>query len=43
MTEDDFRGLTDTETQTYLERFSLPENISREEVEADMGFTFYAF
>ena len=43
LTEDDFRGLTDTETQTYLDRFSLPENISREEVEADMGFTFYAF
>ena len=43
LTEDDFRGLTDTETQTYLDRFSLPENISQEEVEADMGFTFYAF
>ena len=39
LTEDDFRGLTDTEAQTYLERFAQPEDISQEEVEADMGFT----
>ena len=39
LTEDDFRGLTDTEAQTYLERFAQPEDISQDEVEADMGFT----
>ena len=43
LTEDDFRGLTDAEVQTYLDRFAQPEDISQEEVEADMGFTFYAF
>ena len=43
LTEDDFRGLTDAEVQTYLDRFAQPEDISQEEVEADMGFTFYTF
>lgn len=42
-TLDDFRSLTDDETQKYLERFSEPEDISRAEVEADMGFTFYSW
>jgi len=42
-TLDDFRSLTDEETQKYLERFSEPEDISRAEVEADMGFTFYSW
>ena len=40
LTEDDFRGLTEQEAQTYLERFAQPEDISQDEVEADMGFTF---
>ena len=40
LTEDDFRGLTESEAQTYLERFAQPEDISQDEVEADMGFTF---
>lgn len=42
-TLDDFRSLTDEETRKYLERFSEPEDISRAEVEADMGFTFYSW
>ena len=40
LTVDDFRGLTEQEAQTYLERFAQPEDISQDEVEADMGFTF---
>ena len=40
---EDFRSLTETETQKYLQRFQKPEQISRQEVEADMGFTFYSF
>ena len=40
LTEDDFRGLTESEAQTYLERFAQPEDISQDEVESDMGFTF---
>lgn len=43
LTEQDFRGLTDAEVQTYLARFALPEYISQEEVEANMGFTIYGF
>ena len=42
-TLDDFRGLTDEETAKYLDRFAEPEDISQEEVEADMGFTFYSW
>ncbi len=34
----DFRGLTEAEAKEYLERFSVPEEISQEEVEADMGY-----
>lgn len=40
---EDFRSLTDKETQKYLQRFQEPEKISRQEVEADMGFVFYSF
>lgn len=40
---EDFRSLTDMETQKYLQRFQEPEQISRKEVEADMGFVFYSF
>jgi len=36
----DFRSLTDEEVKKYLDRFGEPEDISRVEVEADMGFTF---
>jgi hypothetical protein len=38
---EDFRSLTDAEVKKYLERFGEPEDISRAEVEADTGFTFY--
>lgn len=40
---EDFRSLTDTETQKYLQRFQEPEQISRQEVQADTGFVFYSF
>ena len=43
LTEDDFRGLTEQETQTYLERFAQPEDISQDEVESNMGFSIYVF
>ncbi len=43
LTVDNFRGLTEAETKTYLERFAQPEEISQEEVESDMGFSFYTF
>lgn len=36
--EDCFRSLTDEEAQMYMERFAEVEDISQEEVEADMGF-----
>lgn len=39
LTEDDFRGLTDSEVMKYMDRFKEPEQISQEEVQADMGFT----
>ena len=38
--EEDFRSLTDEETERYLNRFAEPEEIPKEEVEADMGFQF---
>lgn len=37
---EDFRSLTDEETQRMLEEFSQPHEISQEEVEADTGFVF---
>ena len=43
LTEDDFRGLTEQEAQTYLERFAQPEDISQDEVESNMGFSIYVF
>ena len=39
LTEDDFRGLTDTEVMKYMDRFKEPEQISQEEVQRDMGIT----
>lgn len=36
----DFRSLTDEEVKKYLNRYGEPEDISRGEVEADMGYTF---
>lgn len=40
LTEDDFRSLTDEEVTKYMDRFAVPDQITQEEVEADMGFTF---
>ena len=40
---DDFRSLTDEETQRYMERFAQPEQISQREVQEDMGFTMHFF
>ncbi len=40
LTNDGFRGLTDEEVVKYMERFREPEEISREETQADMGFNF---
>ena len=37
---DDFRSLTAEEVEKYMDRFAVPDQISQEEVEADMGFTF---
>lgn len=39
---DEFRSLTEEEAERYLQRFAQPEEISQEEVEADMGITFYS-
>ena len=36
-----FRSLTDEEVTKYMARFAQPEDISPEEVEADMGFMIY--
>ena len=41
--EDDFRSLTDEETQRYMERFAQQEQISQEEVKGDMGFYLHFF
>lgn len=41
LTEDDFRSLTDAEAAKYMERFAQPEQISQEEVEADMGYFIF--
>ena len=41
LTEDDFRSLTEEEAEKYMTQFKEPEQISRVEVEAAMGFTIY--
>ncbi len=40
---ENFRSLTDEEVTTYMARFAEPEEISQEEVKADMGFTIISF
>ena len=42
-TGEDFRSLTDEETEKYLQEFAEPQQISQEEVEADTGFYFISF
>ena len=37
---DDFRSLTDEEVEKYMDRFAVPDQISQDEVEADMHFDF---
>lgn len=39
---ENFRSLTDSEMAKYMERFAEPEDISQDEAESDMGFTFYS-
>ena len=38
---EDFRSLTDEETEKYLNKYAQPEEISDEEVESDMGCAMY--
>ena len=40
---EDFVGLTDEQAQRYIETFAQPEDISREETQSDMGFSFIGF
>lgn len=37
---EEFRSLTDEETEKYLNKYAQPEEISNEEVQDDMGCTF---
>ena len=38
---ENFRSLSEEEVVKYMDEFSVPEEISREEVEADTGFTMF--
>lgn len=40
---DNFRSLTEEETEKYLDKFSVPEDISQEEVQNDTGFQIFGF
>lgn len=40
---EDFRSLTDEETEKYISKYSQPEEISQEETESDVGFIIYGF
>ena len=37
---ENFRSLTESEAVKYMDKFAEPEDISQDEVEADMGITF---
>lgn len=39
---ENFRSLTESEVTRYMDRFQNPEDIDQDEVEADMGITFYS-
>ena len=39
---EDFRSLTESEVMRYMDRFKNPEDIDQDEVEDDMGITFYS-
>ena len=38
---EDFRSLTEEETEKYLNKYAEPEDISDEETQSDVGFTIY--
>lgn len=40
---EDFRSLTESEVMKYMDKFKEIEDIGQDEVESDMGFTFYAW
>ena len=39
---ENFRSLTESEVKRYMDRFKNPEDIDQDEVEANMGITFYS-
>ena len=39
---EDFRSLTESEVTRYMDRFKNPDDIGQDEVESDMGITFYS-
>lgn len=39
---ENFRPLTESEVKRYMDRFKNPEDIDQDEVEANMGITFYS-
>lgn len=39
---ENFRSLTESEVVKYMDRFKEIEDISQDEVESDMGITFYS-
>ena len=43
LTEEDCRSLTDEEIQRYQEKYDEAPDISPEETESDIGFTFMQF
>lgn len=38
---ENFRSLTESEVVKYMKKFKEPEDISQDEVESDIGITFY--
>lgn len=40
---ENFCSLTDEQAAHFMQRFTEPEDISQEDVQADTGFIFYAF
>lgn len=40
--EENFRSLTDEETEKYLKRFECPEEIEQEEVEGGINVKFHS-
>ena len=38
---EDFRSLTDAETEKYMTQFAQPEEITQAEVRGDMSYTMY--